>query len=111
MIHRVKKFLPSIDPREFRIRGTAGIRSVLIDKEGNFVPNPVFILRDNILHILNYNSPGATGAFPISYAITFKLLEKGILKNCRDTMHTQIATPFSDKLVSACRDEIDIDFA
>ena len=111
MIHRVKRFLPSIDPREFSIRGTAGIRSVLIDKDGSFVPNPIFIMRDNILHILNYNSPGATGAFPISYAIAFKLLEKGILKNYGDTTPNQTATPFGDKLLSACRDEIDIDFA
>ena len=106
MINRVKRFLPSIDPKEFRIRGTAGIRSVLIDKDGCFVPNPIFIMRDNILHILNYNSPGATGAFPISYAIAFKLLEKGILKNYSDTAPNQTATPFDDKLLSACRDEI-----
>ncbi|GKS61746.1 hydroxyglutarate oxidase [Candidatus Nitrosocosmicus sp.] len=110
MINRVKRFLPSIDPKEFRIRGTAGIRSVLIDKDGCFVPNPIFIMRDNILHILNYNSPGATGAFPISYAIAFKLLENGILKDCRDTMFGRSATPFDDKLLTTCRDEIDIDF-
>src|SRR6185503_15652852 len=80
MINRVKKFLPIIEDRDFRIRGTAGIRSNLIDKEGNFVMNPIFMLRNNMLHILNYNSPGATGAFPISYSIIFRLLQRGIIK-------------------------------
>ena len=111
MIHRVKRFLPSIEPKEFRVRGTAGIRSVLIDKDGSFVLNPIFILRDNILHILNYNSPGATGVFPICYAIVFKLLEKGILKDCQESTTNQKLTPFDDKLVDACRDEINIDIA
>ncbi len=110
MINRVKRFLPAIDPKEFRIRGTAGIRSVLVDKDGSFVPNPIFILRDNILHILNYNSPGATGAFPISYAIVFRLLERGMLKNTKDTIPSKMVIPFDDKLLNACRDEIDIDF-
>lgn len=111
MINRVKRFLPAIDPKEFRSRGTAGIRSVLVDKEGSFVPNPIFILRDNTLHILNYNSPGATGAFPISYAIVFRLLERGIIRNSKETLRSQMAIPFDDKLINACRDEIDIEFA
>jgi L-2-hydroxyglutarate oxidase len=109
MIHRVKRFLPSIEPKDFRARGTAGIRSVLIDKDGSFVSSPIFILQDNILHILNYNSPGATGAFPISYAIVFKLLCKGILNSCQGTINSQKVTLFDDNLVEACKNEIDID--
>ncbi|VFJ14260.1 L-2-hydroxyglutarate oxidase LhgO [Candidatus Nitrosocosmicus franklandus] len=111
MINRVKKFLPSIDPKEFRTRGTAGIRSVLIDKDGSFVSNPVFILRDNILHILNYNSPGATGAIPISYAIIFKLLSEGILKCSQETITAQKVAPFDVNLVNVCKEELDIDIA
>ena len=111
MINRVKKFLPIIEDRDFRIRGTAGIRSNLIDKEGNFVMNPIFMLRNNMLHILNYNSPGATGAFPISYSIIFKLLQQGIIKNDREDYHKNDRVAFFDKkLIEACKYEINLDF-
>ena len=63
MINRVKKFLPSLKSNDFITKGTAGIRSNLIDKDGNFILNPVFLNSNNTLHILNYNSPGATGCF------------------------------------------------
>ena len=73
--------------------------------------NPIFMLRNNMLHILNYNSPGATGAFPISYSIIFKLLQLGILKNGREYDHkdAQVAC-FDQKLIEACKYEIDLDF-
>ena len=63
MINRVKKFLPSIKPNDFITKGTAGIRANLIDKDGNFVLNPLFLISDNALHIINYNSPGADRIF------------------------------------------------
>ena len=111
MINRIKKFLPIIEDRDFKIRGTAGIRSNLIDKEGSFVMNPIFMLRNNMLHILNYNSPGATGAFPISYSIIFKLLQLEILKNEREDDHRDVQVAcFDQKLIEACRYEIDLDF-
>ncbi len=111
MINRVKKFLPIIEDRDFRIRGTAGIRSNLIDKEGNFVMNPIFMLRNNMLHILNYNSPGATGAFPISYSIIFKLIQLGILRNDRVDNHKDVQVAcFDQKLIEACKYEIHLDF-
>ena len=72
MISRVKKFLPSLKSKDFVTKGTAGIRSTLIDKDGNFMLNPLFLIGNNTLHILNYNSPGATGAFSIGLALTFK---------------------------------------
>ena len=34
---------------------------------------------DYSLHILNYNSPGATGALPVGAKIVSRLLEKGYL--------------------------------
>lgn len=113
MIKRVKKFLPVIEPREFTIRGTAGIRANLIDREGNFILNPVFKLQDNMLHILNYNSPGATGVFPIAFALVFKLADNGILKYRNNHWGKKNATrplPFDQKLIENCREEIDIGF-
>jgi L-2-hydroxyglutarate oxidase len=64
-------------------RGTAGIRSQLIDAEGKFVPDTMLVKEDYSLHLLNYNSPGATGALPIGAAITDYLLRSGIIKNGR----------------------------
>ena len=78
MINRVKEFLPGIRPSLFVTRGTAGIRSLLIDSDGNFMPDMVEIRNEKSLHILNYNSPGATGALPISATIVSRLLREGV---------------------------------
>ncbi len=104
MINRVKKFLPILKSKDFIRKGTSGIRSNLIDKYGNFILNPVFIISNNALHILNYNSPGATGAFSIGFALTFKLIEKGIVKNDKD-IQTYF---FKEKLIIDCIKEVNI---
>ena len=104
MINRVKKFLPSLKPNDFITKGTAGIRANLIDKDGNFVLNPLFLLSDNALHILNYNSPGATGSFSIGFALFYKLVEKGIIKKDKE-MDTHY---FKEKLILDCIKEVDI---
>lgn len=103
MISRVKKFLPSLNSKDFIIKGTAGIRSTLIDNDGRFILNPLFLVGNNTLHILNYNSPGATGAFSIGLALAFKLMEKGIIKKDRE-----INTHFNEKLISDCVKEVDV---
>jgi L-2-hydroxyglutarate oxidase len=79
MINRVKKFIPKLKPSAFMQRGTAGIRSQLIDAEGKFVPDTMLVKEDYSLHLLNYNSPGATGALPIGAAIADYLLRSGII--------------------------------
>ena len=56
-----------------------GIRSILIDRDGKFVPDTMIIKNDNSLHVLNYNSPGATGALPIAAMIANQLIEDGTL--------------------------------
>jgi L-2-hydroxyglutarate oxidase len=103
MISRVKKFLPSLNSKDFITKGTAGIRSTLIDNDGRFILNPLFLIGNNTLHILNYNSPGATGAFSIGLALTFKLMEKGIIKKDRE-----INAHFNEKLILDCVKEVDV---
>ena len=103
MIGRVKKFLPSLKSKDFTAKGTAGIRSTLIDKDGSFLSNPLFLIGNNTLHILNYNSPGATGAFSIGLALTFKLMERGIIKKDRE-----IKALFEEKLVLDCVKDMDV---
>jgi len=75
MINRVRDFLPQIRPLAFTQRGTAGIRSSVIDKTGRFVPDTLVLERDASLHVLNYNSPGATGALPMAANIANKVME------------------------------------
>lgn len=75
MINRVRQFLPRLDPSRFTRRGTAGIRASVIDSDGKFVPDAVLEEGPSSLHVLNYNSPGATGALPFSVYIV-SLLQK-----------------------------------
>lgn len=81
MISRVKKFIPSLRPEYFSKRGTAGIRTPIITPQGNFLSDILELYDSNSLHILNYNSPGATGAPTYSALIIYYLQEKGILPN------------------------------
>jgi L-2-hydroxyglutarate oxidase len=81
MIDRVKNFLPKIDVDKITEKGTAGIRSSVIDENGKFVPDVVLIDDSMSFHILNYNSPGATGALPFSAHIINRLNENGFFRN------------------------------
>jgi L-2-hydroxyglutarate oxidase len=79
MIQRVKQFLPALDTKKFSTRGTAGIRSLLIDDKGNFIPDTLLLKNSKSFHILNYNSPGATGALPLSAMIVQELINDRII--------------------------------
>lgn len=84
MIDRVKSFLPKIDASKFTEKGTAGIRSSVIDEHGKFVPDVILMDDPMSFHIINYNSPGATGALPFSVHVINRLHEKGFFRNEND---------------------------
>jgi (S)-2-hydroxyglutarate dehydrogenase len=79
MINRVRRFLPSLNPSDFKHRGRAGIRSLLIDRNGKFASESLLVEDDSSLHILNYNSPGATGALPVAANLVRKLIQRNIV--------------------------------
>ena len=81
MVDRVKRFLPKIDVNKITEKGTAGIRSSVIDKNGKFVPDVILKSDEMSFHILNYNSPGATGALPFSAHIVNLLNKTGLLND------------------------------
>ncbi|WOV92619.1 MAG: FAD-dependent oxidoreductase [Candidatus Nitrosoabyssus spongiisocia] len=81
MVQRIAQFIPKIDPTWFEQHGTAGIRTPVISPNGKFVSGILEMSNDNSFHIINYNSPGATGA-PVYSAIVVKNLQKmGYLDN------------------------------
>lgn len=81
MIGRVGRFIPRLDPDMFVRRGTAGIRSLAVDAAGAFVPDVMIREGPHSLHILNYNSPGATGALPFAAHVIRAASEAGLHKN------------------------------
>ena len=89
MVERVKKFIPGIEPGNFSKRGTSGIRTPVLSPDGDFVSEMIEIEGKNSFHIVNYNTPGATGAPAYSAFVVKKLQEKGILtqpKNQKDSI-------------------------
>jgi len=79
MIGRVKKFIPSIRSDQFLKRGMAGIRPHIITPEGTFLPEVMELKGNHSFHIINYNSPGATGASAYSALVVKKLQDSGFL--------------------------------
>ena len=94
MINRVRKFLPCLNPSDFKQRGRAGIRSLLVDKNGNFVSESLLVEDESSLHILNYNSPGATGVLPVAIDIVKELVQKNIVNG---NVSRKINFPFKDE--------------
>lgn len=81
MVERVRRFLPKIEADKITEKATAGIRSSVIDENGKFVPDVILVNDDTSFHILNYNSPGATGALPFAAHIVNQLNETGLFKS------------------------------
>ena len=79
MISRVQRFIPKVKPEFFSKKGTAGIRSPIIAPQGKFLLDVMELENEHSFNIINYNSPGATGAPAYSAFIVQKLQEKGFL--------------------------------
>ena len=79
MINRVKEFIPKIKPQYFTMRGIAGIRTPIITKKGTFVSEMLELQSENSFHIVNYNSPGATGAPAYSAYLVQQLSDNGVI--------------------------------
>ena len=88
MVERVRRFIPAVDRDFFTIRGTAGIRTPVISPEGRFVPDVMEMEGESSFHVINYNSPGATGAPAYSARIVQKLRERGFLDRMMRPTHS-----------------------
>ena len=79
MANRVRKFLPALRVGYLTTPGTAGVRSSVIDRDGNFIKEAIEINGPHSFHIVNYNSPGATGSPAFSAWVVKNLAWKGFL--------------------------------
>jgi len=82
MCERVRKFIPALNADMLVKRGISGIRTSIVDS-GGFVPEALLLKDSNSAHILNYNSPGATGAPAYSAMVVANLAEQGLLDGFR----------------------------
>ena len=80
MCQKVNRFIPNLKPTMLKTRGVAGVRSQLIDENG-FLPEPIIIENPHSIHLLNYNSPGATGTPAFSAHLVSQIQEKGYFDN------------------------------
>lgn len=78
MISRVARFIPCLYGASFKQRGTSGIRAQAVDDTGSFVPDAMIFDGPGSIHILNYNSPGATGALPFAAHIIRRMISLDI---------------------------------
>lgn len=84
MIGRVKRFIPRLDHRRFTQRGLAGIRAQVVGPDGRFASDVIVEHGRGSVSILNYNSPGATGALPFCAGVIARLHRDGILRHDAD---------------------------
>jgi|SRR5271157_249972 len=78
MCGRVSRFIPNLGPRLLNARGLSGVRSSLIDSRG-FIPEALQLETVSSFHVLNFNSPGATGAPVFSALAVNRMRESGAL--------------------------------
>jgi len=82
MCERVRRFIPELDPKALNSRGVSGVRASVVGNEG-FVPEAILVQDERSVHVLNYNSPGATGAPSYSASLVARLRETGLLDGLR----------------------------
>ena len=78
MCDRVRKFVPALNAGMLNRRAVFGVRSSVIDSSG-FVPEAILLKGEASAHIINFNSPGATGAPAYSAMVVSQLREEGRL--------------------------------
>lgn len=79
MLARVRRFIPALREEHLVEPGFAGIRSNVVDREGAIVKEAIELPGPHSYHIVNYNSPGATGAPAFAAYLVDRLAARGDL--------------------------------
>jgi len=82
MCGRVQNFVPGLSIQMLNRRAVFGVRTSVIDSSG-FVPEALLIKGEGSVHIINYNSPGASGAPAYSALVVSELRHDGALDGFR----------------------------
>ena len=83
MLTRVQRFLPSLREEDLVSKGTAGIRSTVVNRHGAMMKEAIEVPGPHSYHILNYNSPGATGAPAFAAYLVDRLAARGDLDHLK----------------------------
>ena len=97
MCGRVKEFIPTLDPSMLKRHAVFGIRSSVVGAQG-FVSEALLFKGEGSAHVINYNSPGATGAPAYSARVVDELRSEGFLARLRPRKETVgfLGWPFDD---------------
>ena len=98
MLRRIQRFIPFLKLEHLYQRGVAGIRSSCIDKDGNFIKEAIELEGPFSYHILNYNSPGATGSPAYTALLAKKLHDKGYLSSLKKKQNPNSFWNFSEMI-------------
>jgi len=79
MMRRVRRFIPGLRAEHLQERGFAGIRSNVLSRRGAMLKEAVELQGPHSYHIINYNSPGATGAPAYAAYLVDRLAARGDL--------------------------------
>ena len=89
MLHRVQRFLPALKPEHLVSPGTAGIRTPVVNRHGGIVKEAIEVPGPHSYHILNYNSPGATGSPAFAAYLVDRLASRGDLDHLKKAPKAQ----------------------
>lgn len=79
MMRRVQRFVPALREDHLVARGFAGVRSTVVNRRGAMLKEAVEVPGPSSYHVLNYNSPGATGAPAFAAYLVDRLAARGDL--------------------------------
>ena len=79
MVSRIRAFVPSAREEMFTRNGIAGIRTPIVGPDGKMSTETIEIFAESACSVINYNSPGATGAPAYAARLVARLREGGYL--------------------------------
>jgi L-2-hydroxyglutarate oxidase len=82
MCERVRKFVPGLEASMLNRRAVFGVRGSVVNESG-FVPEAMLLRGERSVHIVNFNSPGATGAPAYSAMVADELRSQGELEGLK----------------------------
>jgi L-2-hydroxyglutarate oxidase len=83
MMRRVQRFIPKLREEHLVARGVAGVRSNVVNRQGRMEKEALELEGPHSFHILNYNSPGATGAPAYTAYLVDRLARRGAFDHLR----------------------------